>query len=70
MNEHTLYNGLPSDPCEEVLKFKYAFTCIVGGPSGSGKTSFVIKLIKHDTSCSQKFFNRYRDTMANFNSRC
>ena len=47
MNEHTLYSGLTSDPCEEVLKWKHPFTCIVGGPSGSGKTSFVIKLIKH-----------------------
>ena len=47
MNEHTLYSGLPSDPWEEVLKWKYPFTCIVGGPSDSGKTSFVIKLIKH-----------------------
>ena len=46
MNEHTLYSGLTSDPCEEVLKWKHPFTCVVGGPSGSGKTSFVIKLIK------------------------
>ena len=47
MNEHTLYSGLTTDPCEEVLKCKHPFTCIVGGSSGSGKTSFVIKLIKH-----------------------
>ena len=44
MNEHTLYSCLPSDPCEEVIKWKHIFTCIVGGPSGTGKTSFVIKL--------------------------
>ena len=50
MNEHTLYSGLTSDPCEEVLKWKHPFTCIVGGPSGSGKTSFVIKLIKDAVS--------------------
>ena len=47
MNEHTLYSSILSDPCDEVLKWKYQFTCIVGGPSGSGMTSFVIKLIKH-----------------------
>ena len=28
MNEHTLYSGLTSDPCEEVLKWKHPFTCI------------------------------------------
>ena len=32
MNEHTLYSGLTSDPCEEVLKWKHPFTCIVGRP--------------------------------------
>ena len=47
MNKHTRYSGLTSDPCEEVLKWKHPFTCIVGGPSGSGKMSFDIKLIKH-----------------------
>ena len=48
MNGQTLYiSGLTADPCEEVLKWKHPFTCIVGGPSGSGKTLFVIKLIKH-----------------------
>ena len=35
MNEHTLYSGLPSVTCEEVLKWKHPFTCIVGGPSCS-----------------------------------
>ena len=48
MNEHSLYSGLTSDPCEEVIKWKHSFTCIVGRPSRSGKPSFVIKLIKHD----------------------
>ena len=47
MNEHTLYIGLPSDPCEEVLKWKHLFTCIVGGFLGSEKMLFVIKLIKN-----------------------
>ena len=47
MNEHTLYSGLTSHPCDEVLSWKQPFTCIVGGPWGSGNTSFVIKLIKH-----------------------
>ena len=38
MNEHALYSGLLSDPCEQVLKWKHPFTCIYG---------VVIKLIKH-----------------------
>ena len=47
MNEHILYSGLTSDPCEEVLKWKHPFTCIVGGPPCSRKTLFVITLINH-----------------------
>ena len=38
MNEHTLYSGIPSDPCDKVLKWKHPFTCIVGGSSGPGMT--------------------------------
>ena len=47
MNQHTLYNGFPSDPCDEVFKRKHPFTCLVGGPSDSRNTSFIIQLIKH-----------------------
>ena len=51
MNEHTMYSGLPSDPCEEVLKLKHPFTYIVGGLSSSENSSFVIKLKTTLTSC-------------------
>ena len=47
MNEQTFYSGLPSNPCEEVLRWKHPFTFIVRGSSGSGNLSSVINLIKY-----------------------
>ena len=47
MSENTMFSNLPSDPCEEVLKWTHPLACIVGGPSVYGKTSFVNKLIKY-----------------------
>ena len=48
MKQHTLYSGLPSEPCEEALKWKHPYTFIVGGPSGSGMMSFIVQLRKDD----------------------
>ena len=54
---HTLQWFFSSDPCQEVLKWKHPFTCIVGESLGSGKTSFVSKLIKQTDVMFPKFLN-------------